>query len=68
MKTLDEIKENVANEAHYSSWEALLQEIKGDTELIDFYFSVFALHVSPDIIDSVSKKVDTIFEEIKEEL
>lgn len=39
MRAFDELKEFVATKSGFKSWDSLLEEIKGDVDLIDFYVS-----------------------------
>lgn len=56
MKTIFEIKEEMALKCHYkatddkSAWQTLMSEIKSDDELIDFYTDIVAKEYAEEAI------------------
>lgn len=62
MKTLEEIKNYVAYESGYdsteniTSWDALINEIQGDTDLINHYVGCVAILYAEQALDEAADK------------
>lgn len=52
MKTLQEIKEQVAEECGFTSWDHLLKTIKNDVELLSHYFDGVAKMYAEEAIEA----------------
>lgn len=69
MRTLEEIKEHIAHETGYdaiegcSAWQNLLNEVQGDTDLIDHYVGCVAFMYAEEVLKEAADKALVVYEQ-----
>lgn len=63
MKTLEQCYEDIAVECGYTTFDALLEEIKGDAELIEFYIRIVSRYYAEQAIDKCANEASLILDE-----